>query len=142
MDSERVRFFWVGEQSEIFAAHHIQDLATHDGRAAGSGIQRCEQRTLDDGFVLLSLFDEHGNRILWGELPGTTRELIRETDDDDRVTGTFTGSLFDIYEWDNGGRYGLPWMLMTQYAYPPEISAPLGVALCDAALLWPACVKH
>ena len=84
MDSERIRFFWVGEQSEIFAAHHIQDLATHDGRAAGSGIQRCEQRT----------FDEHGNRILWGELPGTTRELVRETDDD-RVTGTFTGSLFE-----------------------------------------------
>ncbi|WP_323118118.1 hypothetical protein [Burkholderia alba] len=115
MDSQHIRFFWLGDESEIFVAESIYDLATEAGRQAGSNIASllADRKT---GARLPLLFDADDRLILWGEIPGTMRQTIVETDDDDYPIGTFTGSLFDIYECDNGGRYGLPWMLMTQYA--------------------------
>jgi hypothetical protein len=106
-----VRFFWIGEESEIFAAESILQLALDDGQC-GTGIGEF----VVDAERGILLFDEDGDSLDWGEHDGTEKRLtVQDCDDEDNPRGTLTGSLHDIYAWSDGGRFGLPVMLLTQY---------------------------
>ena len=110
MDNRNVRFFWVGEESEIFVAASIRQLASDNGRA-GTGIDRWEDHA-DRGVLL---FDEEGEMIEWGELDAiATRMTLRKRGDDDRPLETLRGNLYDLYAWTDG-RFNLPVMFCTQY---------------------------
>jgi len=107
-----IRFFWIGEESEVFAATSIRQLARDDGHA-GTGIARWEDHP-DRGVLL---FDGQDERIDWGELDAiTTRMTLRNRGDDDRPLESLTGNLYDLYAWTDGGRFNLPVMFCTQYA--------------------------
>lgn len=107
-----VRFFWIGEESEIFAAESIHQLAADEGHC-GTGIGRFAYMPN----VSVVLFDDGDEPLEWGELDGVeTRMTVRNCDDDERRLETLTGNLYDIYAWGDGGRYNLPVLLTTQYA--------------------------
>ncbi|WLE60267.1 hypothetical protein GIY62_06290 [Burkholderia plantarii] len=106
MHSQPVRFFWIGERSEIFAAVSFQQLLDDAGQC-GSGIEFVDAGTP---------FDRDGEPIEYGELDGNTHRLtVMERDSADRPLGYLTGSLHDIYARVDGGRFKLPSMLLTWY---------------------------
>lgn len=113
MDNRHVRFFWIGEESELFVAESIDQLVADRG-SCGTGIHSSEC-VLEAGEAKWTLFDYHGTEIEWGEFDGSLRTTIRECDENERPLGTLTGSLLDIYAHVDGGRRTLPVMLMTQY---------------------------
>ncbi|MCA8328477.1 hypothetical protein [Burkholderia cepacia] len=102
MEHPRIRFFWIGEESEIFVALSWDQLLADDGKC-GSGIR--VDGTLDWN-------DEPAD---FGELPPTTRVRFAVVDEHDRRTGEiFDGTLAEVAErWPPKS---LPEMLMTQYA--------------------------
>lgn len=108
-----VRFFWISEESEIFAAESIKQLVEGENLRCGTGVERYEVD--GDGTVRLYGYDDE--ELEWGELDGaSTRMTFRNCDDNERPLGTLRGNLFDLYAWTDGGRFGLPVMFSTQYA--------------------------
>ncbi|WP_246795659.1 hypothetical protein [Burkholderia perseverans] len=106
MHSQQVRFFWIGERSEIFAAVSFQQLLDDAGEC-GSGIEFVDAGTP---------FDRDGAPIEYGELDGNEHRLtVVELDHRERPLGNLTGSLHDIYARSDGGRHKLPAMLLTAY---------------------------
>ncbi|WP_186056832.1 hypothetical protein [Burkholderia gladioli] len=105
MEIMRVRFFWFGEESEIFCATSIQQLFDDKGNC-GTGIHR-----VIDGKPV----EYDGEAIEYGELDPDARTTIIEIDEDERPIGQFTGTLSEIYGRTIAGKYELPVMLMTQY---------------------------
>ena len=72
------RFFWIGEETEVFAAESLQQLVDDAGRCgSGVGLMRGED-----------LFDESGEPMQWGEVDAFERTTIREGEDGSG--GTFT----------------------------------------------------
>ena len=100
-----VRFFWIGEPSEIFAAESWEQILADAGES-GTGLEK-----FVDGVPV----DDWGDPIDWGEIDGSDRLTVRDCDEDERRLGTLTGSMHDHYAWQGGERYGLPVMMFTQY---------------------------
>lgn len=100
------KFFWIGEESEIFVAESFEQLLADKGNC-GSGIEVIVGGTPCDYF---------GASMEWGELDGSERLTVRDTDENERYCGTFTGNLHDIYARFDGGRHEMPVMLLSQYA--------------------------
>jgi hypothetical protein len=93
------RFFWIGEETEVFVAESLDHLI--NGGWCGTGIARaCDDK----------LFDDHGYEMEWGELSPFERRTVRSNE----AGGTFTGDLLDIY-FHYGQRFNLPVMLFSQY---------------------------
>ncbi|OUL79903.1 hypothetical protein [Paraburkholderia hospita] len=108
-----VRFFWIGEDTEIFVAESITQLIEGDNHRCGTGVERHEI----DGDGTVRLYGDDGDELEWGELDGVaTRMTFRNCDDNERRLETLTGNLFDLYAWTDGGRFGLPVMFSTAYA--------------------------
>ncbi|MFM0256055.1 hypothetical protein [Paraburkholderia sediminicola] len=100
------RFFWIGEESEIFVAASWEQLLADQGQC-GSGIE-----SVVDGLALA----DDGEPMEWGELdPIETRMTMRNCDENERRLETLTGNLYDLYAWTDGGRFNLPVMFSTQY---------------------------
>lgn len=102
MENRHIRFFWIGEESEIFVALSWEQLLADDGKC-GSGISA-------DGTL-----DWNDGPAEFGELPPTARVRFAVVDDHDRRTGEiFEGTLEQVAErWPPRS---LPEILMTQYA--------------------------
>lgn len=100
-----VRFFWIGEPSEVFAAESWEQILA-DAGYSGTGIEN-----IVDGAPI----DDFGDPIEWGEIDGNDRVTVRDCDEDERPLGTLRGSMHDHFAWQGGGRYGLPVMMFTQY---------------------------
>lgn len=106
------RFFWIGEESEIFVAQSIRQLARDNGHS-GTGVGRWEDHP-DRGVLL---FDEENDPLEWGELdPIGTRMWMWNCDENERPLGMIRGNLFDLHAWTDGGRYNMPVLFSTQYA--------------------------
>lgn len=100
-----VRFFWIGEESEIFAAESWEQILADDGKS-GTGIER-----VIDGIA----YDDLGERIEYGEVPADRPVRFLIADEDESSTGeVFEGTLAKFHErWP---AKELPEMLLTQYA--------------------------
>jgi hypothetical protein len=102
-----IRFFWIGEESEIFVAASWEKILNDQGHC-GTGIE-----SVVDGVALA----EDGEPMEWGELdPIETRMWMWNCDEDERPLGMIRGNLYDIYAWTDGGRYNMPVLFSTQYA--------------------------
>lgn len=110
-DMKTPKFFWLGETSEIFVAESIFQLIDDRGHC-GTGIERCSLSPTD----WPRIFDSGDEEMEWGEFDGSERMTIRDSDENDRYCGSFTGNLHDIYARFNGGRFEMPVMLLSQYA--------------------------
>lgn len=112
-DVPKVRFFWIGEESEVFVAASLDQLLA--ATECGTGIERFTDDFDHTGIRVLKLFDDSGDEMEWGELVGTTRVKFNVIDDDERQTGgLFEGTLDEMHaRWPANS---LPEMLMTQYA--------------------------
>lgn len=107
-------FFWIGEHSEIYVAESIEQLAASDD--CGTGIGRYTDDFNGIGVREVLLFGDDDEPLEWGEFdPITTRMTVRNCDENERHLETLTGNLHDIYAWVDGGRHGLPVMLLTGY---------------------------
>jgi hypothetical protein len=100
--SNTPRFFWIGEESEVFVADSWEQLLADDGKC-GSGIRADGTSEIDAEAA------EHG------ELSPDTVVQFAVVDQDERRTGEiFEGTLAQVAErWPPNS---LPQMLMTQYA--------------------------
>jgi hypothetical protein len=102
--AEKVRFFWIGEQSEVFAAESWEQIIADEGNS-GTGIGK-----VVDGMPL----DDFGDPIEWGELPADQKVRFNVVDDDERPTGElFEGTLAEMH--DRWPSKAFPEMLMTGY---------------------------
>jgi hypothetical protein len=103
--SNTPRFFWIGEESEVFVADSWEQILADDGNS-GTGIEK-----VVDGVA----YDDLGEPIEYGELPANRPVKFRVMDEDERLTGEiFEGTLAQMAErWPANS---LPEMLMTQYA--------------------------
>lgn len=110
---DNVRFFWIGEPSEVFAAMSIEQLASADD--CGTGIERYTDDFDHTGIRVMKLFDDSGEEMDWGEFPANHPVAFNVIDDDERKTGeVFEGMLMQVY--DRWTPHSLPEMLMTRYA--------------------------
>ncbi|ARK80982.1 hypothetical protein BOC40_11665 [Burkholderia pseudomallei] len=102
MTTQTIRFFWIGEESEIFAAESWEQILADSGRC-GSGVRADGTSELD------------GQPAEYGELPADTKVQFAVVDDNERRTGEiFEGTLAQVIErWPANS---LPEMVMTQYA--------------------------
>ncbi|PRZ51180.1 hypothetical protein BX589_12021 [Paraburkholderia fungorum] len=100
-----LRFFWIGEESEVFAAESWEQILADDGHS-GTGIEK-----VVDGIAI----DDMGDPIEWGEVPADRPVRFNVVDENERLTGeVFEGTLGQLAErWPPNS---LPEMLMTQYA--------------------------
>ncbi|WP_438391130.1 hypothetical protein [Caballeronia sp. DA-9] len=99
------RFFWIGEESEMFVAESFEQLI-EESSCCGTGIEK-----IVDGIPV----NYEGEPVEWGEFTGSERMTIRNCDENERPLERMTGSLHDIYAWTDGGRYAMPVMFMTAY---------------------------
>jgi hypothetical protein len=101
---QKVRFFWIGEESEVFAAESWEQILADEGKS-GTGI----------GKVVAGVpLDEFDDPIEWGELPADQKVRFNVADDDERPTGElFEGTLAEMH--DRWPSKAFPEMLMTGY---------------------------
>lgn len=108
-----VRFFWIGETSEVFAATSIEQLAS--STECGTGIERFTDDFDYTGIRVMKLFDESGDEMDWGEFAADHPVTFNVIDEDERKTGeVFEGTLMQVY--DRWTPHSLPEMVMTGYA--------------------------
>lgn len=102
MTNQGIRFFWIGEESEIFAAESWEQILS-SGDSCGSGVRADGTSELDD------------EPAEYGELAPTTRVQFAVVDEHERRTDEiFEGTLAQVIErWPPKS---LPEMVMTQYA--------------------------
>ncbi|KGS34475.1 hypothetical protein X962_2006 [Burkholderia pseudomallei MSHR7343] len=102
MNDQTIRFFWIGEESEIFAAKSWEQILADNG-SCGSGVR-------SDGVSELD-----GEPAEYGELSPDTLVQFAVVEDNERRTGEiFEGTLAQVIErWPVKS---LPEMVLTQYA--------------------------
>lgn len=101
MTNHSIRFFWIGEESEIFVAESWDQILA-DGGSCGSGVRGDGISELDNALAE------------YGELAPATRVQFTVVDEHERRTGEiFEGTLAQVIErWPPKS---LPEMVMTQY---------------------------